>query len=113
MASRFGFCKAISVVVLDYYSCKGAISSFLLTFRSDSMSDKFASPENITFALNRASIFASAKVQTPKYTEADLLRILKIFSEIKGQKTKAKILSKRFLKAKIPNMNFEKLYKNC
>lgn len=48
-----------------------------------------------------------------KYSKADLMRILKTFSETKGQEPEAKVPHKQFLKAKVPNVYFGKLYMDC
>ena len=81
-----------------------------------SESDKLAGPEKGTPALSHASapVFAPAptpaKIQTPKYTKADLLRILKIFLETKGQELKPEVSRKRPLKAKVLDMDLGKSY---
>ena len=86
---------------------------------SGSESDKLAGPEKGTPAPSHASapIFTPAstpaETQTPKYTKADLLRILKIFSETKGQEPKPEVSRERPLKAKVPDVYFEKSHMDC
>lgn len=56
---------------------------------------------------------ALAEIQTPIYTKADLLRILKIFLEIKGQELKPEVSRERLLEAKVPAVFYQKSHIDC
>lgn len=86
MASRSDFYRTISAVALGVYSCKSVISSSALpAFISNDKLNKLAGQKKATLALNGANASAAAVfIYFFKYNEADLLRILKIFLEIKG-----------------------------
>ena len=111
--SRLGSCKATPAVRPGSYSCK-ATTSAPSTFRLDSKSDKLGAPRKGTPAHSHTSAPIPAEsILALKYSKADLIRILKIFSEIKGQEPKAEVPSKQPLKAKVPNVYFEKSHMGC
>lgn len=120
MLSRFGSRNIIPATISGLCFCKGvAAGSISPAFMSDSESDKLAGLEKGTPASSYAStlIFALAPtptdIQTPKYIEADLLRILKMFSKIKGLEPKPEVLYKQFLKVKVPELYLRKLHIDC
>ena len=113
MASRSGSCRATPAVGQGSRSYK-AVASAPPAFRSDSESDEFGAPEKGTSAPSHASAPAPVKpILALKYSETDLMRILKIFSETKGQEPKAEVPRKRPLKAKVPDVYFGKLHMDC
>ena len=90
------------------------------TSRSDSKSDKLGASEKGTPVPSYTSAPSHASTSAPveptlalKYSEADLIRILKIFLETKGQEPKAKVPRKQPLKAKIPDIYFGKSHIDC
>ena len=108
MASRSGSRRATPAVRPGSRSCKAA-ASVPPASRSDSKSDELGVPEKSTAALSHASAPAPAESTLAlKYSKADLMRILKIFSETKGQEPKAKVPCKQPLKAKVPDVYFGK-----
>ena len=110
MASKSGSCRATQAVRPGSRSCKAAASTPPAS-RSDSKSDELGASEKSTLASSHASVFTLVESTLAlKYSKADLMRIVKIFSETKGQELKAKVPRKRPLKAKIPNIYFEKLH---
>ena len=113
MASKSGSRRATPVVEQGSRSRKAATSA-LPASKSDSESDKLEATEKGTPAPSYAS--APTLVEPTlalKYNEADLMRILKIFSEIKGQEPKAEVPRKRPLKAKVPDVYFGKSHMDC
>ena len=113
MASRLGFYRTTPAVGQSSRSRKAAASAPPAS-RSDSESDELWAPEEDTPAPSHAS--APALVEPTlalKYSEADLMRILKIFLETKGQEPKAEVLRERPLKAKVPDVYFGKSYMDC
>ena len=119
MASRSGSCRATPVVGQDSRSRKAAASAPPAS-RSDSEFDKLGAPKKGTPASNHASDPSHASAPAPveptlalKYSEADLMRILKIFSETKGQEPKAEVPRERPLKAKVPDVYFGKSHMDC
>ena len=120
--SRSDFCKAIPAVGLGSHFCNSAITFVLPAFRSNSKSDKFEAQEKGTSAPTHTNILASSHANAPalaestlalKYSKMDLIRILKIFLETKGQEPKAEVPCKQPLKAKVPNVYFGNLHINC
>ena len=132
MASRSGSRRATPAVKPGSRSCKAAVFAPPVS-RSDSKSDELGAPEKGISAPSHAS--ASSHVSAPshatalshanapsyvsafapmepilalKYSKVDLMTILKIFSETKGQEPKAEVPRKRSLKAKVPNIYFKK-----
>ena len=130
MASRSDSHRPTCVVVLDSRSHKGVVDSTLSAPRSDNESDELRALEKGTFTPSHASTPASSHASSPapshtsaptlakstlalKCSKTDLIRILKIFSETKSQEPKVEVSCEQFLKAKIPNIYFGKLYINC
>ena len=125
MASRSGSYRATSVVGQGSRFRKAAAST-LPTSRSDSESDELGAPEKDTPAPSHANAHSHASAPsyasalTPveptlalKYSEVDLMRILKIFLEIKGQKPKAEVPRKQPLKTKVLDIYFGKSHIDC
>ena len=125
MASKSGSCKAILAVGPGSHFCKAAASASPIS-RSDSKSDKLGALEKGTSAPSYAStpnqVSASSQASTPtpvkptlalKYSEVNLMRILKIFLGTKGQEPKAKVPRKQLLKAKVPDIYFGKSHIDC
>ena len=121
MASRSGSCRAIPIVALDFYSCKSVVGFTPSVSRSDSKSDELAGSEKGIPAPSHAStptpIYITASVltlakSTPalKYSEADLIKILKIFLETKSQKPRPEVPYKQSLKAKVSDVYLVKMY---
>ena len=110
VAARYGSRKAIPAVASGLHSCKvtAAISAPPNSI-SDSKSNKLVGQENNTTA---PSISALTEIQTPMYTEADLLRIFKIFSETNGQ-TQLEVPCERPVKAKLSDIYSGKLHIDC
>ena len=122
MASKSGSFKATPIVGPGSCSCKDVVDSAPPISRSNSKSDELGAPEKGSPAPNHASIPASSHASTStlaestlalKYSKTDLMKILKIFSETKGQKPKAEVPCKRPLKAKVPDVYFGKLHIDC
>ena len=124
MVSRLNFCRATLTVISGFCFSKSIINFAPSVFKSNSKSDELASSEKDTPSSSYMSIstpnYANASVSTPaesipplKYSKAYLIRIFKIFLKIKSQKPKAKVVHKRFLKAKIPDVYFKKLHIDC
>ena len=110
MASRSGSCKATLAVGLGSRSRKTTTSA-LPAFKSDSKSDELGAPEKRTPAPSHVSAPTPVEpILALKYSEADLMRILKIFLETKGQEPKAKVSRKQPLKAKVPDIYFRKTH---
>ena len=128
MVLKLNFWKAISVVVPGFSSYKGAIGSYSCkstvgsTFPAswlDNKSNELGASEKDTLTPSHmstpisspANTLASAEsILTFKYSETDLMRILKIFLKTKSQEPKTKIPRKWLLKAKIPDVYFGKLH---
>ena len=113
MASRSSSYRATPAVRQGSRSRKVAASAPFAS-RSDSESDELMAPEKGIPAPSHAS--APALVEPTlalKYSEADLMRILKIFSETKGQEPKAEVPRERPLKAKVPDVYFGKSHMDC
>ena len=122
MASKSGSSRATLAVGPGFCSRKGAIAFTPPTSRSDNKSDELEAPEKgtpapshiSTPAPSHASALALAESTLAlKYSETDLMRILKIFSKTKGQEPKAEAPCKQPLKTKVPDIYFRKLYINC
>ena len=104
MASRSGSRRATSAVRPGSNSCK-AVTSTPPASKSDSESNELGNPEKSTLAPNHASVPAPVEPTLAlKYSKADLIRILKIFSEAKSQKPKAEVPCKWPLKDKVPDV---------
>ena len=113
MASRSGSRRATLAVGPGSCSRKAA-ASVSPTSRSDNESDELRVPEKWTSAPSHASIPAPMKPTLAlKYSKADLMRILKIFSKTKAQEPKAEVPHERPLKAKILDIYFRKSYMDC
>ena len=117
MILKSGSYKVILAVISAFCSCKNAIISISLISRSDSKFDKLMGPEKSTLAPSHTSAPAPActlaeYILVLKYSKADLIKILKIFSKIKDQEPKAKVPYEQSLKAKVPDIYFEKLHIN-
>lgn len=86
MTSRSGFCK-VTLAVSSLCFCKSAAVSFIpFASMTDSESDKLMDQEKGLPALTEVSISVFAEfIHVFNYSEADLLKILKIFLETKGQ----------------------------
>ena len=113
MTSRSGSRRATPAVGQGSRSRKAAASAPPAP-RSDSDSDELGAPEKSTPAPSHAS--APAPVEPTlalKYSEADLIRILKIFSETKSQEPKAEVPRERPLKAKVLDVYFGKSHMDC
>ena len=79
-----------------------------------------ASFSNHASAPSHASVPSHASALAPvestlvlKYSKADLMKVLKIFSETKGQESKAEVPRKRPFKAKVPDIYFGKWHTDC
>ena len=113
MTSRSGSYRATPTVGPGSRSRKTVASTPPIS-RSDSKSDELGALEKGTPAPSHMSTPALVEpTLASKYSEADLIRILKIFLETKGLKPKAEVPRKRPLKAKIPDVYFEKLHIDC
>ena len=113
MALRSGSHRATLVVGPDFCSHKVAISTSPAS-GSDSKSDELGALEKDTPVPSHAGTPAlTESTLALKYSEADLMRILKIFSKTKSQKPKAKVLRERPLKAKVPDIYFGKSHIDC
>ena len=113
MASRSGSCRATPAVGQGSRSRKAAASAPPAS-RSDSKSDELGALEKCTPAPSHASAPAPVEpILALKYSKADLMRILKIFSETKGQEPKAEVPRERPLKAKVPDVYFGKSHMDC
>ena len=119
MASRSSSRRATPAVGPSFRSCKAAASAPPAS-KLDSKSDELRPPVKGTLAPSYASASSHANAFVPvkpilalKYSKADLMRILKIFLETKGQESKAEIPCERLLKAKIPDVYFGKLHIDC
>ena len=119
MASRSSSCRATPAIRQGSYSRKAAASAPPAS-RSDSESDELGAPKKDTPAPShvstpsRASALALVEPTLAlKYSEADLMRILKIFSETKDQEPQAEIPCERPLKAKVPDVYFGKSHIDC
>ena len=122
MTSRSGSCKATPTIGLGSRSYKSVVGSVSPTSRSNNKFNELVTLEKgtpapdyvSTPALSYASASALAESTLAlKYSEADLMKILKIFSKTKGQESKAKISHKQSLKVKVPNIYFAKLQMDC
>ena len=124
MTSRLGSHRAILAVRPGSRSRKTVAAP--PASKSDSKSDKLGAKEKSTPAPSHAS--ASSHASAPsyasvpavieptlalKYSKADLMRILKIFLETKGQEPKAKVPHEQLLKVKVPDVYFGKSHINC
>ena len=119
MASRSSFCRATLAVKPGSCSCKAA-ASVPPASKSDSKSDELGAPEKGTPTPSHVSAPSHASAPAPvkpilalKYNEADLMKILKIFYETKGQEPKSKVFRKRPLKVKVSDIYFGKLHMDC
>ena len=113
MDLKSGSYRATLVVRSGSRFCKAAAFA-PPTSRWESKSDKLGAPKKSTSAPNYAGASTLSKSTLAlKYSKIDLMRILKIFSKIKGQDPKAEVSRKWLLKTKIPNVYFEKLYMDC
>lgn len=122
MASRSGACRTTLVVRLGSRSRKGVVGLAPPLSRSDSKFNKLGALEkgipapshaSTPFPSHTSALILAESTFTLKYSEADLIKILKIFLETKGQKLRAEVLHKRLSKAKIPDIYFEKLHIDC
>ena len=132
MASRSSSRKDTPAIVSSSCSYKDVIGSAPPASMLDSKLNELAGPKKGIPILSHASIPtpshpsnpASSYESTPalilaestlafKYSEVDLIKILKIFLETKSQETKSKIPCKRSLKAEVSDMYFKKLHINC
>lgn len=119
MALRSGSCR-ITLTASRPRLCKNAaVSSALPAFLSDSKTNKLAgqqrgtpAPSHRSFPISALTPASAQFFQALKYIEAHLLRILKIFLEIKGQ-TQLEVFRKRPLKAKLLDIYSEKLNMDC
>lgn len=95
MALRSSFYRATLVVISNFCSCKGIVAFASPTFKSDSKFDKLLGPEKGALTSSHASTPAPSHVNIPlptsaestlalKYSEKDLMRILKIFLKTKS-----------------------------
>ena len=110
MASRLGSRRATLIVKPGsrYYK---TLASAPPAFRSDSKFNELGAPKKDTPAPSYVS--APALLESTlalKYSEVDLMKILKIFSETKGQEPKAEVPDEQPLKVKILDVYFEKLH---
>ena len=113
MASKSSSCRATLVIGLGSCSCKAAVFA-PPTFRSNSESDELGAPEKSIPAFSYANATIPVEpILALKYSEADLMRILKIFLETKSQEPKAEVPCKQLLKAKVPNKYFGKSHMDC
>lgn len=80
MVSRCGSCKVILAIILIFFICKNITVYFAsLISILNCKFDKCISQGKVTLIANKAGISNAKEVQTFKYTETDLLKILKIF----------------------------------
>ena len=114
MASRSGSRRTIPAIRPGSRSRK-ATTSAPPASSSDSESDELRAPEKGIPAPSHASAPSHANAPALveptlalKYSEADLIRILKIFSETKSQEPKAEVPYERPLKPKVPDIYFGK-----
>ena len=119
MASRSSSHRATPALRPGSRSRKAATSASP-TPRSDSKSDELRAPKKSTPALSHVSVPSHTSIPAPvepilvfKYSKADLMRILKIFLETKGQESKFEVPCKQLLKAKVPDVYFEKSHIDC
>ena len=123
---------------VDFCSRKSTVGSAPSASRSDSKSDELWAPKKGTSTPSHTNTPASSHTSTPapshmstpapspanastltestlvlKYSKTDQMKILKIFSETKGQEPKAEVARKRLLKANVPDVYFEKLHMDC
>ena len=122
MTSKLGSYRAISVIKLGFRSCKSVIASAPPAYRSNSKSDELKTLKKGILAPSYAStpiptyISAIALAESTlafKYSEADLITILKIFLEVKNQELKAEVSREQSLKAKVLDVYFGKLHMDC
>ena len=125
MASRSSSRRAIPAVGPGARSCKAADFAPPAS-RSDSKFDELRATKKGTPASSHVSAYSHASAlsyaSAPalvepnlalKYSKADLMRILKIFLETKGQEPKAEVPYEQPLKAKVPDVYFGKLQMDC
>ena len=113
MASRSGFRRATSVVGLGSCFYKAA-ASVPPAFRSDNKYNELGAPEKNTPAPSHTNSPTLVElILALQYSKVDLMRILKIFLETISQELKVEVPCKRPLKAKVPDVYFEKSHMDC
>ena len=110
--SKSGFCRTTPAIESSSRSRKA--DAVPPTSRSDCKSNELGTLEKSTLATSHASAPTLAEsILALKYSEADLMKILKIFLETKGQEPKVEVLRKQLLKTKVPDVYFRKLHMDC